>query len=387
MNAPVIGEALSRPDDQGIPFEGFREAGRMASIVSARWIAVFAVVLGVAAAGPALAGEGTVRGVVSAGGAGQAGVSVEVYLEEKKSMGGTPFAVTESGEGGRFEIGLPAGRYYFWAKGKAPAFGPPLVSEYAGNPVTVADGRATELTSFVLREAGRDALPAAPKQTGLRGRVVAGGSPAAEASVMVYAAGAAKLAGPGFLASLVTDADGAFQFDLPPGAYRVVARRRQGGGAAGFLQQGDLSAEYAGNPVAVVAGKYASIGDLALHPVDAAKLSGREKERRAGSAPTVLAGTVVGPDGNPLAGQHVFMYRDQGMIGRPEMMAETAKDGSFVLDVPGAGTWYLGARSTMGGPRQPGEMAGRLQGSPDSSVAVRAGERRGGLVIRMEVVW
>jgi hypothetical protein len=75
------------------------------------------------------------------------------------------------------------------------------------------------------------------------------------------------------------------------------------------------------------------------------------------------------------------------MIGRPELMAVSGRDGAFAVELPGGGTWYLGARSTMGGPRQPGEMAGRLSGSTDSSVAVRAGERKSGLVIRMEVVW
>ncbi len=336
---------------------------------------------------PALAGgEGTIRGAVSAGGVAQPGVAIEVYLESRKGSGGTPFIVTESGEGGSFEIELPAGRYYLWARGRAPAFGPPLVSEYGANPVVVVEGKTTVLLPFALREAGSQSLPAAPKETGVRGRVLVGEAGAAEASVMIYGADAPRLTGPGYVASVVSDPDGAFQADLPPGKYRVVARKRSGGGAAGFLQQGDLSAEHKGNPVTVVGGAYTDIGALALHPVDVKRLAERERERTAG-APTVLAGVVTGPDGNPVAGQHVFIYRDQGMIGRPELMAVSGGDGSFVVSLPGGGTWYLGARSTMGGPRQPGEMAGRLAGSPDSSVSVRAGERKTGLVIRMEVVW
>lgn len=338
-------------------------------------------------AAPAPAAEdGTLRGTVTAGGAAQEGVSVEAYLEEKKTPGGTPFAMATTDGEGRFELGLPAGSYYLWARGRAPAFGPPLVTEYPANPVTVGAGAPTVLPAFALREAGRAAGPAAPRETGIRGRVVVDGIPAGEASVTFYDAAVPRLTGPGYLASVTTGPDGAFQVDLAPGSYRIAARKRRDGAAAGFLRVGDLSAEGAG-PVAVAAGKYADAGELRLHPVDARRLAEREKERLGGGSPTRIAGVVTGPEGRPLAGQHVFAYRDQGMIGRPEMMAVSGADGSFAIDLPEGGTWYLGARSTMGGPRQPGEMAGRLAGAPDSSVAVRTGEARTGLAIRMESVW
>jgi hypothetical protein len=359
----------------------------MRSGATLRRLAAICAALAFAAPAPSLAAAaGTIRGTVSAGGVGQPGVSIEVYLEAKRSTGGTPFAVTESGEGGGFAIELPAGSYYLWAKGRPPAFGPPLVSEYPGNPVVVGAGSTTFLGSFALREAGSGAV-AAPPQTGLRGRTVADGAPVADVAVNVYGEAAVRLSGPGYVASVLSGPDGLFQADLPPGKYRVAARRRSDGAAAGFLRAGDLTGEFAGNPVAVAAGAYTDMGDLPLHTVDPQRLAETERERRGEGSATALAGTVVGPDGKPLAGQHVFLYRDQGMIGRPELMAVSGKDGSFAVELPGAGTWYLGARSTMGGPRQPGEMAGRLSGSADSSVTVRAGERRRGLAIRMEVVW
>lgn len=347
--------------------------------------ALLAVPLCAAPAGAG--GSGTVRGTVTTAGAGQDGIAIEVYLEEKQGAGGAPFAVTESRDGGRFSLELPAGSYYLWAKGKAPAFGPPRVAEHPANPVVVSAGAATELPPLELREIGGGAVPPAPRETGLRGKVLEEGKASADASVMVYDGRVARLAGPGFVASMLTGPDGLFQFDLAPGSYKVSARKRRDGAAAGYLRSGDLSAEYAGNPVAVAPGRYTDLGDLPLHPVDVKRLAERERTRREGSAPTRLAGGVAGPEGKPLTGQYVFVYRDPGMIGRPTLMTVTGTDGAFSFDLPGGGTWYVGARSTMGGPRQPGEMVGRLAGSADSSVVVKEGTTRTGLAITMEVAW
>lgn len=352
-----------------------------ASIVAAALAA-----LAVASPGAAAPGTGTVRGTVTVGGSGRGGVAVEVYLEPRKSTaGGAPFALAESGPGGGFEIVLPPGEYYLWGRSPAPAFGPPLVTEHPGNPVRVEAGRETVLAPLAMREAG--AGPDQPPEgTGISGRATFEGRPAAEVAVMVYDAAEGKLTGPGFAAAALTGEDGRFQAQLPPGSYRVVARRRAGGEASGFLREGDLTSEPTG-PLSVESGRQVDVGVLALRQVDPAALAERQRERRSGAGPTRLSGTVRDGQGRPLAGQYVFAYRDQGMIGRPDLMAVTGQDGSFLLDLPGGGTWHIGARSTMGGPRQPGEMVGRLAGSPDSSVTLRDGEARQGLLIPMEAVW
>jgi hypothetical protein len=75
------------------------------------------------------------------------------------------------------------------------------------------------------------------------------------------------------------------------------------------------------------------------------------------------------------------------MIGRPEAMARTGVDGGFRLPLPGGGKYYLGARSRFGGPRQPGEWAGKLAGTPDSGLEVPSGRIVKGLTIVMEQVW
>jgi len=332
-------------------------------------------------------GDGRLEGAVTFRGEAQAGVSVEVFLEKKKQAGGTPFGMTESGIGGRYSLTLPAGEYYLWARESAPAFGPPKVTEHPQNPVTVRAGEGTVLPDLELVEVGRQGAEPVPPQTGIAGRVVVAGEPAADTSVAIYDGAAARLMGPGYAAMIYTGPDGLFQADLAPGIYRVAARKRREGGATGFLRQGDFSVDYEGNPVTVSEGEYSDIGDLVLHEVDRERLAAEERRRTGGGAPTQIAGTVVGPEGKPLPGQYVFLYRDQGMIGRPDKVARSAEDGSFSFDLSAGGRYYLGARNTIGGPRQPGEMAGRLSGSPDSSVQLEKGRRADGLTIRMEVVW
>jgi hypothetical protein len=350
---------------------------------------LFVLILGasVLPAPPAWGGDGTVQGTVSFRGEGQEGITIEVYLERKKQAGGTPFAMTESGVGGTFSLTLPPGEFYLWARERAPAFGPPKVVEYGGNPVRVRSGERTELGPMPLAEVGRGSAEPVPPETGLAGRVVIAGEPAADTSVTVYGAEARRLMGPGYVAMIFTGPDGLFQADLAPGTYRVAARKRRDGGAAGFLREGDFTGEHAGNPVTVKEGEYTAIGDLPLHEVDSTRLAQEAGRRSAGASSTRLAGRVTGPDGKPLPGQHVFLYRDQGMIGRPLKVAESGEDGAFTFDVPAGGRYYIGARSTIGGPRQPGEMAGRLAGSPDASVEVKEGETKTGLAISMEEVW
>jgi hypothetical protein len=137
----------------------------------------------------------------------------------------------------------------------------------------------------------------------------------------------------------------------------------------------------------VPASGYLDLGDLSLHQVDAGRLAEKGTQGFQESTATVLEGQVLGPDSKPRAGQFVFIYRDEGMIGRPESMARTDAAGVFTLSLAGGGKYYIGARSRHGGPRQPGEWAGKLAGTPDSGLVVLDGRRVKGLTIIMEQVW
>lgn len=330
---------------------------------------------------------GGLEGRAVSGGAAVPGATVEIYLSSGRGRESAPFATAATGENGSFRLELPAGSYWVWVKDLSSSQGPRRLAEYPGNPVHLAAGATRSLGEIELHAAGRPQEAAAAPGAGVRGRILHAGAPAAETAVMIYEAASARLAGPGYLALVRTDADGRFQIDLAPGSYRFAARRRQGGATSGYLQAGDMSATAPIDPIVVPASGYLDLGDLPLHEVDAARLAAKGAQGDREPAATVLEGRVLGPDGKPRPGQFVFIYRDEGMIGRPEAMARTGADGEFALSLTGGGKYYIGARSRHGGPRQPGEWAGKLAGAPDSGLAVLDGRRVKGLTIVMEQVW
>jgi hypothetical protein len=349
---------------------------------------LFALLLPAVWAGPAAGGpDGVIDGVVTFRGEAREGVTIEVYLEPRKSRGGMPFSTSVTGKEGRFTITLPPGEYYLWAREPPPEFGPPGIREYPSNPVALAAGRRLTLEPLRLLAAGGREEAVIPGSSGLSGITGHEGEPVEGAAVMVYPGDRELLTGPGYLSLAVSDGDGRFRIDLAPGTYRLAARRRQGGELMGVLREGDLTAEYEGNPVEVTSGAYRELGTIDLRPVDSGRLAERTAQSPPTPSPTLLKGRVLDKGGKPLVGQFVFVYRDQAMIGRPDFITTSAGDGSFAVDLPGGGTYYVGARNRSGGPRQPGEMVGRVEGAADSSVKVEEGSQRDRLVITMEAVW
>lgn len=81
-------------------------------------------------------------------------------------------------------------------------------------------------------------------------------------------------------------------------------------------------------------------------------------------------------------------YTDRRMIGRPfAISGKTGGSGAFLLKLPKAGKFYIGARSERGGPVSPGEWVGTFDGTADHSVEVRPRERVDGLRIRVSEKW
>jgi hypothetical protein len=58
-----------------------------------------------------------------------------------------------------------------------------------------------------------------------------------------------------------------------------------------------------------------------------------------------------------------------------------------VLSFPKGGTYYLSARSELGGTPAPGELYGRYQGSPNHSLRVRTGKALEDIDIFVEEVY
>jgi len=330
---------------------------------------------------------GSIEGRAVSRGVAVAGATVEIYLSAERGKESTPFAAAATGTDGSFRLELPAGSYWVWIKDLASTQGPRRLAEYPANPVHVAADTTQSLGEVELHAAGRPQESVAAPGGGVRGRVLSNGAPAVETSVMIYDAASTRLAGPGYIALARTDPEGRFQIDLAPGPYRFAARRRQGGATSGYLRAGDSSVTAPMDPIVVPVNGYLDLGDLQLHVVDAERLAAQGARESQESTTTVLAGRVLGPDTKPRAGQFVFVYRDEGMIGRPESMVRTGDNGEFEITLSGGGRYYIGARSRHGGPRQPGEWAGKLAGTSDSGLVVLAGKRVKGLTIVMEQVW
>jgi hypothetical protein len=321
---------------------------------------------------------GRVEGRVRWRDAGAPGITVEAWLQPESRPGTAPFASVATAADGSFALELPPGRWYLSARDLAAQAGPRRVADVAGNPVRVERGGRTRLPDLELRAVG-ERLPAAAGDSGIRGRALLAGAPAADAAVMVYDAARTRLAGPGYLALVRTGPDGRFQVELPPGEYRVAVRRRRAGAAAGFLQPGDASAPVGDGPVRVAAGAFTATGDVELQPVDPARLAAEAARGFQGESATAVEGVVVDRDGKPAGELFVFAFRDERMIGRPEAVARAGADGRFALALPGGGRYFIGARSGSGGPRQPGEWSGELAGAAGGGLDVPEARRVRGL--------
>ena len=75
-----------------------------------------------------------------------------------------------------------------------------------------------------------------------------------------------------------------------------------------------------------------------------------------------------------MAGIYVFAYMDSRMVGKPTYIsAPTGSDGNYRLFLGTGGRYYLGARSTYGGPLEPGEWVGTYDVVADHGVRITSG--------------
>jgi hypothetical protein len=232
------------------------------------------------------------------------------------------------------------------------------------------------------------AAPASPQpgevQSGILGRVLLDGAPAPGSRVLVYPSTQTSPIGPGFVGTAVTDAEGRFGVGLSPGAYKVGVRRRAGGEGPGFLLEGSLRADVHPETVEVAEGSWTDLGDLALRPIDPGKLAGVVARGFSEPTPTVVEGRVTGTDGTPLPGFFVQAYRDPGMMGKPDAVAEVRKDGTYTLYLPEGGAYSLRARPTAGGAVHVGEPIGFVAAPGGSSLEIRPGETTRGVDLVVE---
>lgn len=304
-----------------------------------------------------------------------AGMRVAAYRSLDQS--GEPLVVSDpTDEDGRYRVDVPAGYVALYAHDSE-------VERFAfcgRNPVHATDEQPVWAGLQLLPISATNASPYPDEYSaGLTGQVLASGQPLAGAVVYLYLDVAEDLKGQGYRRSLPTGVDGYFDFDnLPESKYFLVARKRLNGALLGPVRAGDLLGVYPGNPLNLQAGQQLQVS-MSLVP----KLKGSSSETPNRASSIRLTGQVIDEQGHPLAGLHVFAYRER-VIGhdRPAALsAVTDADGRFVVNFAEAGIYYIGARQLYGDSPAPGELFGMYEGSADHGLQIEAGMAE----IRIEV--
>jgi len=266
---------------------------------------------------------------------------------------------------GTYTLELPPGQYYLTAQ---DFDGDPQPGRhfcyYSGAPVRVRNGHFSNV-GFNLIRIPQQADPAKGSFTGLYGEVSYLDQPLERVYLYVYKSAADGFKGPGY--TIVPVEKGSFRLRLPPGDYYLLARKRAKGGRFGPIEVGDYFNYYFGNPVTVKQGESREVRIEAI-----TRLSMLEGEE---IAPVQeLRGHIRTAAGEPTPGVRVFAYREAAMTGTPAFFSPPADaEGRFVLPVDLAGTYYLVARESFGGPAAPGEFYGRYGGEQGKPIEVREG--------------
>jgi len=291
---------------------------------------------------------------------------------------GEPLAVSEpTAADGTYQLQVPAGYVALYARDDQGRFA------FCGrNPVLVSEALSSWAGLQLLPVVGAEEQPYDDEYTaGLEGTVLFNGQLLSGALVYLYLDVQEDLKGQGYRLSLPTGADGFFEFhNLPESDYFLVVRKRSSGERLGPIREGDLLGVYPGNPLSLLAGKLVQVQLSVVRKLK--EESGSETPNRASRFR--LTGQVVDEAGQPLAGLHVFAYREK-VIGhnRPAGLSPvTGTDGRFEVNLPEAGTYYVGAREYYGDSPAPGELFGMYEETADHGLQVRADRP---LEIRIEV--
>lgn len=335
---------------------------------------------------------GTVKGKVTTQGKPLEGARISFYRSYEGGFRGKADAEAgPTGPDGLFEISPPAGRYFVLARTSSAGSGGDLApgdlfAYFGGNPVTLGEGKTINLgiNCSPVIDAGEKHKPGG---TGILGRVYQDGIPLDRARVTLYQDGETIFRGIGY-ASVLTDKDGGFSFNLEEGAFYVVARKRVGDDKMGPLGEGGFFGYAHENPVQVRKDLYTVITLNTSTKLVKVK-EGSQDITLGGTAKageTVIFGVVRSRAGQPVAGVYASAYRDSMMTQKPDFISMTGPDGAYSIDLSEGGEYFISARNTIGGPAERGELLGRYDGTEDHSVKIKAGEKLGGIDIVVDAV-
>ncbi len=308
---------------------------------------------------------------------------IQVFLKQEKEKETPPIKVVASDEKGEFSITLPKGRYYLVARKKYEEQGEVdmLFGNYPDNPVILE--KNTVLKEWQL-QSKKEKLTYS-KLSGIKGNV-AGFNNYRNVRVYVYKTDDTGLKGPDYITKAKIDQKGFFTIDLPEGDYFIVVRERKNS-TSGLLKEGDLTGEYKQNPVNVKNNNYIDIGKIDIKLVDKNKVNEINEKGVIKKGVAELSGTVIDQKGSPVKNVYVLLYDNPEMVGRPVMISTPTKvDGKFTVSIINPGKYYVGARSKIGGPAEPGELIGTYIGSADKSIKI---DKDSKIKIKIEVheVW
>jgi hypothetical protein len=319
---------------------------------------------------------------------------------------------------GQFRLTLPPGKYYLVAEGTVDDIA--MFSYHGINPISITD-ESHWIPFFAV-----DTPPVRFESgvTGISGTVYYKGAALAGGTVSVYPLSDKQFRGMGLFTNSLDD-DGRFYFDLEPGFYVVIARKRQQNSAMGPLGAKDLFCYPATNPIPVEVNITSDIhincyprNDLeGFLDQDAIDPRGRKKEgRRAASLEdtqintmpkpgvlepgvpeprtgvTGISGRVLDLEGNPQAGLYVAAYPANGNflfqmhILRliTKFITKTDADGRFSIVLADGGMYYLVAREILGEAPDNPERYGLYEGNANHSIEVTPGEQEEAVTIYVD---
>jgi hypothetical protein len=346
-------------------------------------LALLVVLAGISSA----SATGLIKGKATHQGEALAGVVISLYPVGEEALTKEPaFKSSPTGADGLFEVSVKAGQYFLLARTKTGEKAE-YFSYYGGNPIVAGEG---ETINIGVNLAPVIVPPEKQKSggTGISGTIYADGTPLAQARVTLYQDASTIFRGIGY-ASAITNAKGNFSFSLEPGEYYVVARKRASEERMGPLSGGDFFGFSSDNPVKVVEDKFTVIAINVSVKLEKVKEGGQDITLggtvKAGG--TQVSGVVRDSSGKPIAGVYAAAYRDSMMTMKPDFIsAKTGPDGVYTITLSEGGVYFIGARNTLGGPAEKGDLLGRYAGSEDHSITAKTGEKMSGIDITVENV-
>ncbi len=86
---------------------------------------------------------------------------------------------------------------------------------------------------------------------------------------------------------------------------------------------------------------------------------------------TTISGVIRDKSGKPVAKVYAAAYRDSMMTMKPDFIStSTGADGAYTISLSEGGEYYIGARNTIGGPAERGDLLGRYAGNEDHMVKI-----------------